>query len=490
MSKVVLFLPPYEGAPLGPPAGLLAVAAPLLADGFEVCLVDAAVEPRWLERVERECADALCLGVSLLTGPMIRGAVDAARRVKRLRPEMPVVFGGWHPTLLPQQTLREPYVDAIVKHQGERSFLEICRRLEAGESLAGVAGCGWKRDGAIAIEPDRPMAPQSELPPPAYELADFDAYERAGGGRKLPYATSVGCPYACRYCTDMVFYDRRFNPLDVERTVDELVTLAERCQIDEVALLDSNFLVQTRRAVAIAQGLLERGARFRWTFQASTDLLCRMSDEDVRLLAASGVEHIGFGTESASPEVLRRMDKRHQSVEDMFEAARKCRQAGIRATYNLIFGFPGETQADRDQTVAVMGAIARRFDNVTFSPNLFTPYPGIPVWPEVEALGLRQPQSLEEWEAFSLGGAKLPWMSDDERRSLERSVRWLALANELAKQKRRSPGGWRRRLLEAARRPVTWRLEKQAFGMPLELWTYEARKRLALKRSLLTGEAI
>ncbi len=77
-------------------------------------------------------------------------------------------------------------------------------------------------------------------------------------------------------------------------------------------MLDSNFLVDTRRAVEIARGFLASGLRFRWTFQASTDLLCRMSDEEVRLLGDSGVSHIGFGTESASAEVLEKMDKHHQ----------------------------------------------------------------------------------------------------------------------------------------------------------------------------------
>ncbi len=176
----------------------------------------------------------------------------------------------------------------------------------------------------------------------------------------------------------MVFYNRRFNPLEAGRIVEEIAGLVERHRLEEIALVDSNFLVDVRRAVAIARGFQERRLRFRWTFQASTDLLCRMSDEEVELLAASGVSHIGFGTESASPEVLRRMNKAHQHIPDMFEAARKCQRAGIRTTFNLIFGYPGEEEADRRETLRVMGEIAGRFENVTFSPNLFTPYPGHP----------------------------------------------------------------------------------------------------------------
>ncbi len=192
------------------------------------------------------------------------------------------------------------------------------------------------------------------LPTPAFDLVDFDAYERACGVRKLAYATSVGCPYACNYCTDMVFYKRRFNALSAgARSHGELAALVTRYRIAEVALLDSNFPVDLRRALRIAAAIKESGVRYRWTFQASTDFLCRMSDEEVRLLGDSGVSHMGFGTESTSESVLKLMNKRHQRVDEMFETARKANVANIRVTFNLIFGYPGETEeAPRDHIPA------------------------------------------------------------------------------------------------------------------------------------------
>ncbi len=107
-------------------------------------------------------------------------------------------------------------------------------------------------------------------------LSITNVYTGATGGRKLPYATSIGCPYACNYCTDMVFYNRRFNPLTVSGVVSEMLHLVETYRLDEISLVDSNFLVDTRRATAMARGFVESGVRFKWTFQASTDLLCRL----------------------------------------------------------------------------------------------------------------------------------------------------------------------------------------------------------------------
>jgi anaerobic magnesium-protoporphyrin IX monomethyl ester cyclase len=486
-ERVLLFLPPYEGAVFGPPLGLLSLAASLRQAGYVPRIVDGAITPDFQTAILQEIEDCVAFGVSLLTGPMIRDAIVASELVRRERPGLPIIFGGWHPSLTPAQTLRESFVDMVVLHQGEITLLEVLRHIRGGAAPEMVAGCWFKSSGRIYRNPDRPPVALSALPQPAYDLVDFDAYARLSGSRKLPYATSIGCPYACNYCTDMVFYSRRFNPVEAERIVEEVAGLAERHRLDEVALVDSNFLVDVRRAGAIARGFVARGAKFRWTFQASTDLLCRMTDEDVCLLAASGVSHIGFGTESASPAVLRNMNKAHQRIPDMFETARKCHQAGIRTTFNLIFGYPGEEEPDRNQTLRVMGEIAGRFDNVTFSPNLFTPYPGIPIWPQLRDLGLKEPASLAEWADCGLGQAELPWLDSGAYRSLQRGTSYFLLENHMTQAQRRARSRLSRWAMRILRKPLHWRLQRHFFRWPVELWISMARQWLVVRRSLLTG---
>jgi radical SAM superfamily enzyme YgiQ (UPF0313 family) len=109
----------------------------------------------------------------------------------------------------------------------------------------------------------------------------------------------------------------------------------------------------------------------------------------------------------------------------------KCARAGIRVTFNLVFGFPGEEERHREETLRVVGDIARRFDNVSFSPNLFTPYPGIPIWPELELLGLREPDSLADWARVDLGANNLLWLSGVSLRRLETGIRYLLLHKRL-----------------------------------------------------------
>jgi anaerobic magnesium-protoporphyrin IX monomethyl ester cyclase len=487
--KVVLFLPPYAGGLIGPPLSLLSLAGSLREDGFDPCIIDGALKADYLESIEQEIQDCLCFGVSLLTGPMIDTAITVARHVKRLRPDLPVIFGGWHPSLLPAQTLREPYVDAIVLHQGELTLLEVARRLADGKSLDLVAGCWYKKGGHIHQNPDRPSSPLSKLPKPAYDLADFDAYEARSGERTLPYASSVGCPYECTYCTDTVFYNRRFNAYTARQVAEEMTEMTQRFRLRKIALVDSNFLVNTRRAADIARALIESGANVEWSFQASTDLLCRMTDADVEALAESGVGHIGFGTESASETVLQKMKKFHQTVPDMYEAARKCQCAKIRVTYNLILGYPGETETDRLQTMRVMSDINDKFDNVNFSPNVFTPYPGIPIWPELRKLGIKEPESLAEWAQVDLKGNVLPWLRGRTNSQLRRSISYLLLKTEVTKAaKSQSPA--KRLLFKWFQKPLAWRIKSQCLHWPLELWAASARRRLVLRRSLLTGRKL
>jgi len=188
--KVVLFYPPYDGPPLGAPLCMLALASPLLEAGFEVKLVDNLTSPDFEDTILRETADALCLGISILTGPMIGSAIRIAKRIRRERPDLPIVFGGWHPSLLPAQTVGEDFVDAVVRGQGELTLLEVAERLREQKSLEAVRGVTYKEGGKAVHNPDRPVESVERLPTPTFAMADFDAYERATGVRKLPYASS------------------------------------------------------------------------------------------------------------------------------------------------------------------------------------------------------------------------------------------------------------------------------------------------------------
>jgi len=201
------------------------------------------------------------------------------------------------------------------------------------------------------------------------------------------------------------------------------------------------------------------------------------------------VHHVGFGTESAFQEVLTMMNKRFQHVEQMVETARKTCLAGIHVVFNIILGYPGETEAHRQQTFRTMSDIARRYPNVSFSPNIFTPYPGIPIWPQLKEMGVREPQSLGEWETLALGTNVLPWLRGEDLRRLRRSLEYFLLNNQIRKITKKLPLA-RRSVRHLLGVPVRWRIGKNRYSFPWELWLSRAVEKVVTRRSLLTGQAL
>src|SRR5918912_466004 len=139
------------------PLALLAIGSALDPERFDVQIVDARLESNPLQRVLELTSDALCLGVTVLTGSPIRDALQVTRAARAARPDLPVVWGGWHPSLFPTETLAEPTIDLTVQAQGEITFTEIIDRLAAGQSPNGIPGTASRVDGQPVQHAPRPI---------------------------------------------------------------------------------------------------------------------------------------------------------------------------------------------------------------------------------------------------------------------------------------------------------------------------------------------
>ena len=119
------------------------MATPLIRAGYSVRIIDSTITLNYKKRVLEELQDALCLAISLVTGPMIRETAEIARAVKAWNPDFPVILGGWHPSLLPKQTLEAEYIDVVVRGQGEDSLLELVQHLENQSAIDLIPGIGF-----------------------------------------------------------------------------------------------------------------------------------------------------------------------------------------------------------------------------------------------------------------------------------------------------------------------------------------------------------
>jgi len=477
-KKVVFFFPAFSSKEATAPLGILAVSTPLLQAGYDVRIIDSTITPDFKARTLDELSGALCLAVSLVTGPMIRETVEIARAAKRLYPNLPVVLGGWHPSLLPDQTLAADCVDIVVVGQGEDAFLEVVQHIEAGEAPKGIAGVGYKEHGGIVFNPRRALRPISELPPKAYHLADFDAYQRVCGRRWAMYTSSLACPYNCAYCTNDAVYGRKWNALDPEQASHEMCGLASRYGLELLWVVDDNFLVDRQRAVAIAEGICRRGVQFEWSIQASTNLVCRLSVDEWKLLRRSGLTQVSQGADSGSLKVMHLMNKDFQNLDIIHQAADRLTQAGVRPSFNMIFGFPGEGPAERRDSVRLIMDICRRYPGAEFWTNIFTPYPGSPVMARAFELGIEVPKSLEGWVDFFPRYTTLPWLKGGEHRRLQRMREYLRVAFHRVPIGRQTQHPLARLANEWLSAPARFRLDHDFYGIPVDLWLRTAAARV------------
>ncbi|MGE0405764.1 MAG: radical SAM protein [Candidatus Korobacteraceae bacterium] len=475
-GKVVFFFPSFASTEATAPLGILAVATPLLRAGYSVRLIDSTITPNFKKRVLEEVQDAICLAVSLVTGPMIRETVEIARAVKAWNPEFPVILGGWHPSLLPTQTLECPYVDYVVRGQGEDAMLELVQHLESRSAVDLIPGIGFKRNGKLVFAPERPLKPISDLPPKAYHLADFDAYERSCGRRWAMYISSLACPFNCSYCTNAGVYGRKWNALSPEQVAEETIDLTRRYRLEMLWVVDDNFLVDLDRARAIAECLVRGGANFKWSIQATTNLTSRLSLDDLKLLRRSGLHQICQGVDSGAPAILEAMNKTFQNFDDIYESAERCLKADIRPSFNIIFGYPGEGRTERRQTVDFMMDVCRRYPGAEFWTNIFTPYPGAPIMERAGELGIQMPTSLEGWADFFPRYTVLPWLNGKDHERLQVMRDYLRIAFDRVPIAADTRDRMTRTVQKGISYPARWRLDHDVYGLPVELWINDKLK--------------
>jgi radical SAM superfamily enzyme YgiQ (UPF0313 family) len=469
-KKIVFFFPSFTSAEATAPLGILAISTPLLRAGYQVKLIDSTITPNFQQRVIEELADSLCLAISLVTGPMIRETVAIARAAKRAYPNKPVILGGWHPSLLPDQTLAAEFVDMIVIGQGEDAFLDVVRHIEAGELPKGIAGVGYKDKGQIVFNPRRELRPLADMPPKAYQIADFDAYERLCGRRWAMYTSSLACPYNCGYCTNEGVYGRKWNALEPEQASEELCDLAARYRLQLIWVVDDNFLVDRNRALSIAEGICARGGRFEWSIQASTNLVTRLSVEEWKLMRRAGLSQVAQGADSGSPKVLHLMNKDFQKLDTIYEAADRLSQAGVRPSFNMIFGYPGEGRKERRESISLIMSVCRKYPGAEFWTNIFTPYPGSPIMNKAFELGIQVPKRLEEWSDFFPKYTVLPWLKGKEHKRVQAMRDYIRVAFRRVNIGRFRKGARARLAYLLISAPAQWRLDHDFYWFPFEVW--------------------
>ncbi len=400
MLKVALINPPQHTRYPQPPVGLALIAAIAEKAGHSVKLIDTNALNLSPEDTVALASGAEAAGITAMT-PTIGPALEIARCLKQENPGLTIIMGGAHPTLLPQETLMaSPAVDVIVRGEGDDTIIELLRAIEEKRNFEGVAGISFRSGEKIVHTPERTSAVDMDsLPFPAFHLLPWQKYRpHPPHGMAMPFAaivTSRGCPYRCAYCSKPVF-GSRFRAQSPARVVDEIIYLKEKFGVREIAFYDDTFTLDKKRAGDIAEMIIEKGLKIAWTCETRVNLVDK---ELLKTMKKSGCYAIAYGIESASPEIVKILQK-DITIGQVESAVRATREAGIQVVGYFMLGSPGETPETIRQTIDFARKL--RVDFAQFSVT--TPFPGT----ELYDIYMRGRQESPAWESFIYAGTDNP----------------------------------------------------------------------------------
>ena len=455
-KKIVLYNP--KAVFYDMPLALLSIGSALDASKYDVKIIDGRIAKNAADLVLREVNDALCFGVTALTGDPLNDALNITRQVRKQFSDLPIIWGGWHPSLFPVKTLYdEPGITITVQGQGEETFKELVEILADGGNLSSVPGITYRsQNGEITKNPGRPLADMNLLPPVNYDLIDVEEYFIKKGRRQLDYISSTGCRFRCTFCADPFVFNRKWTAVGPERMGRELSYWHKKYQFTDVNFQDETFFTKRQRVIAIAECFLKNNIRSTWAGTMRADQGSRLSEQDFDLCKRAGLRRVLVGVESGSQVMLDWLSK-DIKLHQVYETARRCAERDIHVIFPFIVGFPNETEQSVRETLKVARQLNAMHPGFTTPIFYYKPYPGSVITQEVVAQGYELPQNLEEWSRFDYIGSSGPWVSREKYLLIER----FKFYNKLA--------GRRKHL---ALSPIQWlakyRCKMNQFKFPIE----------------------
>jgi radical SAM superfamily enzyme YgiQ (UPF0313 family) len=352
--KILLINPPYQnlfkkikGASwITPPLGLGYLASILEKDNHTVNIADMDGERLTLDDITENFLKERpeLVGITAVT-PNINYARNIADRLKKLDSRVVIAAGGPHPSVLPDEVISFPSIDAVIRGEGELTLREFAAGMKS-DSRFEVPGTTQKKNGHIIKNADRPLLKDLNLLPfPARHLLNLKNYRHPlmRKNRVTTILTSRGCPYSCIYCNKSIF-GNEFRARSAGDVLNEIEELINKYKIEEIHILDDTFNIDRERVMKICEGIIKN----RWNIKWATPNGIRANVFDKEMAEAmkkSGCYSVSFGVESGNQKTLDYI-KKNLDIPVIKQAFKTAHKAGLETVAFMIVGFPNETKED------------------------------------------------------------------------------------------------------------------------------------------------
>ena len=400
--KVLLVYPGSKSSAATVPIGLLHIAQALLKINIGVSFLHLSTDD--INKIKFD--NYLFVGISMLTGKMILNGLHIAKLIKEFNSKIPIVLGGIHPSMLPEESLQNEFVDIVVIGEGEETVKELAGCLLNKQDLSGVKGLAYKdANNNIFVNPPREFIEMDRL--------DFDLpYELLGKSfynpTSLPIHTSRGCPYRCSFCYSPAFNKRKYRFKSAERVVAEIAYIYKKYNISNFDFgAEDEFFINYNRVCEIFQSIARKGLKIHWStfcrFDTFDNAYKKLGDDFPILLKNSGCHFISFGAESGSQRLLDEIIKKDIKIEQIFRTIEVLKKHKIAHRVTFVNCWPTETQEDVNATFDVIDKISYNNPLILVAIFNLTPYPGTEI---IELLkkeyNYHPPATLEEWGNYNI----------------------------------------------------------------------------------------
>jgi anaerobic magnesium-protoporphyrin IX monomethyl ester cyclase len=390
------------------PLALLHVASSLQGEGYPVRILDMRLE----DYRNTTLGNPLFVGITCMSGQQIHYGLEFARKVREEKPVCPIVWGGVHPSLLPEQTAASKFVDVVVRGEGELVVPELANKLSAGQPLADVRGLTFKDEGSIKSTAEADLIDLDNIPIELpYDLLKLEGYTTLQSGR-FHLQTSRGCPHRCGFCYNSDFNKRKWRGKNAQRVIKEIEFILHKFpKVKIIDPIDDNFFVDEQRVKDICQGIISKSIKIKWRANCRFDYFSTYDRDFVTLLEKAGCIELDFGGESGSAR-LQEFVCKDVTAKQMMQSVENLRKwaPSIEPYVSWLSGLPNETYEDMLKTFDLMDTLNQINPRTQhYGIFMYTPFPS----PMLESLesGFQPPQSLEEWGNVEVFHFQPPWHS-------------------------------------------------------------------------------